>query len=406
MKISNRHVVTLTLIVSIVLGFAGPIAAFAAGPAAVNLGSAGNFTILAKTGISTTGPTSIVGNLGLSPAAASYITGFGLIMDISNTFSTSALVSGKIYAADYTAPTPTTMTAAISDMQTAYTDAAGRTNPTETEMGAGSIGGTTLVPGLYKWGTDVTIPTDMTLSGGANDVWIFQIAGNLIMSSATHIILSGGAQAANVFWQVAGQTTIGTTAVFNGNILDQTTIVLNTGATLNGRALAQAAVTLDSNTVTTAAAYAPPIIIPAFPTPIYTPAPAPSTSNNPALMQTQTPPPPAPSNPNAALQAQINGLLGTLQSLQVQASQQGSQIRMIAFNLRRGSSGNNVTILQQFLISQNKGSAAQALARAGATAYFGALTSAALTEFQANAGISPASGNFGPLTRAYINANY
>ena len=164
-------------------------------------------------------------------------------------FSTSALVTGKIYAADYTVPTPTTMTTAISDMETAYTDAAGRTNPTATELGAGNIGGMTLAPGLYKWSTNVTIPTDVTLSGGPNDVWIFQVAGNLIMSSATHIILSGGAQAGNVFWVVAGQTTIGTTTAFNGNILDQTTIVLNTGATLTGRALAQAAVTLDSNEV-------------------------------------------------------------------------------------------------------------------------------------------------------------
>ncbi|MDP2944065.1 MAG: ice-binding family protein, partial [bacterium] len=135
------------------------------------------------------------------------------------------------------------------DMQTAYTDGAGRA-PSVTELGAGNIGGLTLTPGVYKWDTGVTIPTDVTLSGGANDVWIFQIAQNLNISSATKIILSGGAQAGNIFWVVAGQTTIGTTAVFNGNILDQTAIVLNTGATLNGRALAQTAVTLDANSVT------------------------------------------------------------------------------------------------------------------------------------------------------------
>jgi hypothetical protein len=214
---------------------------------AVNLGTAGNFVILAKTGISTTGTTSIVGAIGVSPAAATYITGFGPIMDASNTFSKSSLVTGNIYAADYTPPTPTTMTTAISDMQTAYTDAAGRTNPTGTELGAGNIGGMT--PGLYKWSSNVTIPSNVTLSGGANDVWIFEIAGNLGISSATQVELSGGAQASNIFWQVAGQTTLGTTSVFYGNILDQTAIVLNTGATLNGRALAQTAVTLDSNDV-------------------------------------------------------------------------------------------------------------------------------------------------------------
>jgi len=138
---------------------------------------------------------------------------------------------------------------AVSDMQTAYTNAAGRTLPTATEQGAGNIGGMTLAPGLYKWGTGVTIPTDVTLSGGANDVWIFQIGQTLTVDNGVHINLSSGAQAKNIFWQVAGQTTLGTTCVFNGNILDQTAIVLNTGATLNGRALAQTAVTLDASAV-------------------------------------------------------------------------------------------------------------------------------------------------------------
>ncbi|MCX6652634.1 MAG: ice-binding family protein [Methanomassiliicoccales archaeon] len=218
--------------------------------APVDLGSAGNFVILAKSGISTTGTTSIVGNIGVSPAAASYITGFDLIMDSSNQFATSSLVTGNVYAADYAPPTPTVMTTAISDMETAYTDAAGRTLPDYTELGAGNIGGMTLVPGLYKWSSGVTIPTDVTLSGSSNDVWIFQIAQNLDISSATQVILSDDAQANNIFWQVAGQTTLGTTSVFYGNILDQTAIVLNTGATLNGRALAQTVVTCDANAIT------------------------------------------------------------------------------------------------------------------------------------------------------------
>ena len=185
----------------------------------------------------------------MSPIAATAITGFGLIKDSSNQFSTSSLVTGKVYATDYAVPTPVNMTTAISDMETAYTNAAGRTLPTATELGAGNIAGMTLAPGLYKWGTGVTIPTDVTLSGGANDVWIFQIGQTLTVGSGVHINLSGGAQAKNIFWQVAGQTTLGTTSVFNGNILDQTAIVLNTGATLNGRALAQTAVTLNANAV-------------------------------------------------------------------------------------------------------------------------------------------------------------
>lgn len=232
-----------------IFGSTGIVAFAFQSPATVNLGTAGNFVILGKTGISTTGTTAITGDIGVSPVAATYITGFGLIMDALNTFSTSALVTGRIYAADYTSPTPATMTTAVSDMQTAYTNVAGRAADV-TELGAGNIGGMTIYPGVYKWGTGVTIPADVTLSGSANDIWIFQIAGTLNISSAKKIILSGGAQAKNIFWQVAGQTTLGTTSVFNGNILGQTAIVLGTGATLNGRALAQTAITLDSNAVT------------------------------------------------------------------------------------------------------------------------------------------------------------
>lgn len=222
-----------------------------AGPLPVDLGTAGNFVILAKSGVSTTGTTAVVGNIGLSPAAASYITGFGLIMDASNTFSTSSLVTGKIYAADYTPPTPANMTAAVSSMETAYTDAAGRTLPDHTELGAGDITSMTLAPGLYKWGTGVLVSAaGVTLSGGANDVWIFQIAQDLTVGNGAIVTLSGDAQAKNIFWQVAGQTTLGTTSNFKGIILCQTLIEMQTGATLHGRALAQTAVTLDAVTVT------------------------------------------------------------------------------------------------------------------------------------------------------------
>jgi hypothetical protein len=170
-------------------------------------------------------------------------------MDASGTFSTSSLVTGKVYASDYTPPTPANLTTAVLNMQTAYTDAAGRTLPAATELGAGNIGGMTLAPGLYKWSTGVIIPTDVTLSGGPDDVWIFQIAQTLTVSNGVHVNLIGGAQAKNVFWQVFGDTTLGTTSVSNGNILCQTLIAMNTGATLNGRALSQTAVTLDASAV-------------------------------------------------------------------------------------------------------------------------------------------------------------
>jgi hypothetical protein len=142
------------------------------------------------------------------------------------------------------------MTTTISDMETAYTDAAGRTLPDFTELDAGEIGGMTLEPGLYKWGTGVSISTDVTLDGGPNDVWIFQIAGDVTQANGVSVILSGGAQPKNIFWQTFGQLNIGTTAHFEGIVLCQTAIVLATGASVNGRLLAQTAVTLDQSTVT------------------------------------------------------------------------------------------------------------------------------------------------------------
>ena len=220
----------------------------AAGPASVDLGTAGNYVLLSKAGISTTGTTKVTGSIAVSPIAASAITGFGLVLDKSRTFSTSTLVTGRVYAANYAAPTPSVLTTAVEDMQTAYTNAAGRAADV-TGLGAGNIGGLTLAPGVYKWGTGVTIPTNVTLSGGKNDVWIFQIAGTLSISSAKQVILEGGAQAKNVFWQVAGATTLGTNSTFNGTILDKTNIALRTGAVLNGRALAQTAITLEANRV-------------------------------------------------------------------------------------------------------------------------------------------------------------
>jgi len=224
------------------------------GPAAVNLGTSGDFAILSKAGVSTTGTTSITGDIGVSPIDSTAITGFGLIVDSSECFSTSSLVTGNIYAADYDTlgcPTPAKMTTAVSDMETAYADAAGRVNPTATELGSGDISGLTITPGLYKWGTGVLINNGVTLScQNSDDTFIFQIAKDLTVGNGAIVTLSGGCQAKNIFWQVNGQATLGTTSDFKGNILSATLIEMNTGATLNGRALTQTAVTLDSNAVT------------------------------------------------------------------------------------------------------------------------------------------------------------
>jgi hypothetical protein len=215
--------------------------------AVVNLGSAANYVIVAKTAINNTATSAITGDLGLSPAATSYMTGFALVN--ATGFATSGQVVGKLYAADMADPTPANLTNTVSSMITAYNDAAGRVLPDFLELGSGDIGGKTLSPGLYKWAGNVTVPTNVIISGDANDVWIFQISGNLSVTSAVTITLAGGAQAKNIFWQVAGQATLGTTSHFEGIILSMTGITMQTGATLNGQVLAQTAVILDSNVI-------------------------------------------------------------------------------------------------------------------------------------------------------------
>lgn len=237
---------TLAIVpIAVVSMLAGTSGAMAAAPQApVDLKTAGSFAVLAKSGVTDVYASAITGNVGASPIT-------GAAIDL-----TCTEVTGIIYTVDAAGPLPcsvvdaTGLTAAVSDEETAYTDAAGRTNPDFIDLGAGEIGGLTLAPGLYKWGTDVSISNDVTLTGGPNDVFIFQIAGTLDQAAAKNVTLTGGVQAKNVFWATAGAVTIGTTAHFEGTILSQTMIALNTGASANGRLLAQTAVTLQMNAVT------------------------------------------------------------------------------------------------------------------------------------------------------------
>ncbi len=224
-------------------------------PSAVNLGTAGNYAVLAETTVTTTGVTAITGDIGISPNGGGSLVGFAQSAP-PTTFSTSSLVTGKIYAANYDSPTPAILTTAISDMQTAYTNGSIPT-PDVPNINGGNLGGQVLAPGVYAFngasGNVHISGGDLTLSGGANDVWIFQIAGTLDSSAdltPRHVFLTGGAQAKNVFWIVAGQTTLFPGADFSGIILDQTGVAMQLGATLTGRALAQTAVTLNANTVT------------------------------------------------------------------------------------------------------------------------------------------------------------
>ena len=215
------------------------------GQAPVPLREAALFAILTKSGITDVSPSAIKGDVGSSP-----ITGAAIHLTCAE------MVTGTIYSVNATGPlpcrvtSPTLLTTAVSDMEIAYTNAAGRTLPDFTNLGAGEIGGLTLVPGLYKWTTQVSISTSVTLAGSADAVWIFQIAGNLTQASATSVILEGGARSKNIFWQSSGSVAIGTTAHFEGTILGKTKIALKTGASANGRLLAQTAVTLEQNAVT------------------------------------------------------------------------------------------------------------------------------------------------------------
>ena len=209
--------------------------------ATVDLRSTTGFVILAGSLVSNVPTSAITGDLGLSPAARSFITGFGLTE-----------VTGTIYAADDASPVPVMLTAAKGDLATAYNDAAGRTSA-DMVLLAGNLGGLTLTPGLYKSSGSLEISSgDLTFDarGDANAVFIVQIASTLITTSGRQIILSGGAKASNIFWQVGTSATLGTTSVFKGTIMADQSISLNTGATIEGRLLARiAAITLAGNTI-------------------------------------------------------------------------------------------------------------------------------------------------------------
>lgn len=243
MRLRALAIIPIAIISMLAAGAPGAVAASPETP--VNLASAGDFTILSKTGITNVFKTTVAGDVGTSP-----ITGAALLLSCAE-------VTGIIYTVDAAGPLPcrvtdaTRLTAAVGDMEAAYNDAAGRTLPDALNLGAGEIGGLTLTPGLYKWTTSVSISTDVTLTGGPDDVFIFQVAGNLTEANAKNVILAGGVQAKNVYWASAGAVSIGTNAHFEGNILSKTMIAMKTKASINGRLLAQTAVTLQMNTITT-----------------------------------------------------------------------------------------------------------------------------------------------------------
>jgi len=228
------------------------------GLAPVGLGSAGNYVILTKAGISTVPTSVITGDIAVSPIAATGMTVFSFVADSTNVFSTSEEITGKAFAADYAVPIPTRLTTAVSDMEAAYTDAAGRPSTRPQNMNSGVLGfggdfggaNAKLVPGVYTFGSGVTINSTIYFVGSATDVFIIQMTGDLLQVKGTQVILEGGALAENVFWQCSGKVEIGEGAHLQGILLVQTSVLFETEASLKGRVLAQTRADLQKATIT------------------------------------------------------------------------------------------------------------------------------------------------------------
>jgi hypothetical protein len=225
----------------------------------VDLKTAGSFAILAKTGISTVPASSIKGDIGVSPIAAEAMTGFSFTGGKGNQRSATQVTDGsKAIAADDGFDIvdgddiTSRLTTAVGDMETAYTDAAGRPNTdgARINLGAGLLDAVTLTPGVYTFGTDVNLNGDITFAGSADDIFIIQTTGNLLQAAGKQVILSGGAKAENIFWQVAGQVTVGAGSHMEGVLLVKTDVTFVTGSSLNGRVLTQTACNLQSATIT------------------------------------------------------------------------------------------------------------------------------------------------------------
>jgi hypothetical protein len=225
----------------------------------VHLGLAGNYAILSKTAISTVPTSAITGDIAVSPIAAAAITGFVVVLDVftAGQFATAPQVTGKVYAANFAVPTPATLTTAVSDMEAAYTNAAGRDASTDVvggqqynDLKAGLIGGETMVAGVYTFGSDITITDDVTFNGTATDVFIIRTTGFVWMAATKKITLTGGVKASNIFWQVATTVYIGAGGHMEGIILAKTAVTFITGSSLNGRILGQTSVALQSATIT------------------------------------------------------------------------------------------------------------------------------------------------------------
>jgi hypothetical protein len=265
---------------------------------AVPLGTTSNFAILAGTAITDVPTSTINGDVGLTPTAGSGITGL-----------TCAEVTGTIYSVDASGPLPcrvtdpARLTTAKNDLTTAYNDAAGRIPDSTLSGGDDQLGGKTLTAGVYRFGHGSTanLIGDLTLNGDASSVWVFQATSDLVTATSSRVILTGGAQACNVFWQVGSAATLKTSSTFVGTILAHDDISLGDSVTVFGRLLAggqashAGAVTLIHDTITREdCAATPPTITPT--TPATSPPPTSGGSTTPPTSASANQVPQTPAN--------------------------------------------------------------------------------------------------------------
>jgi hypothetical protein len=218
-----------------------------AGPTAISLGAAGDFAVFAAAGVGLGAGATVGGDVGVDAGLAA-LTGFTLVADPGGTFSTSTgVITGSIYSTDHSDPTPGMLSTAAAAMTAAHDDGMARLLPTGTDMGAGELGGLVLPPGLYHWNSAATITTDLTLTGGAGDVWILRVGGGLDVAAGAHVHLAGEALAKNVYWITVGAVTLGADAVVEGQVLSGAAITTGVSAVVNGRALSATAVTLGAS---------------------------------------------------------------------------------------------------------------------------------------------------------------
>lgn len=367
--------------------------------APLNLGTAARFAVLAGTGISNAPKSTIIGDVGVSPAGRATLTGFNI--------SGTQEITGYLFAGDDISPSsvPEMLRVAKNDLSSAYDDAGNRAMTGEI---SGDIGGKTFGPGVYQSSGPIGFSAGIvTLNGGGdpNAVWIFKIGGVFTIAPGRSIVLTGGAQAQNVFWQVAGPATLGSGIIFNGNILADQSITLGAATKVNGRAFSRnGSVAIAYNDIQI------PIESPTIPTLMTFPgmAPAPVVASAPVM------PAPAaqPVAQTASANDQLAALLAMLADLQKQVDSQLVQAPSAAPAPATVPSApvNAVKALQIFLNTHGFQIAASGPGSPGnETTKLGALTRSALCKFQVSEGIvssekSSACGTHGPKTKARIKA--